>query len=230
MGEMLLCSHELAFVPYYIDSIALNVYSLEELCYYLIDNTDLVEPSFMDTDLIDWIRGELKLPQLADQLEEQKAAEGSLLEIVLVLLSGCNYCTKEEVNRIREILTDFEHKSEAECKKIRADRLLQKKRYHAAILEYKRLLAYPEVTGILAGNICHNMGSAYARLFSFREAADCYEEAYKMNQNPLSLQQKKIALQLEKGAVPRNKAEDTEFLTVQEQLTEWKEGYIKNCR
>lgn len=230
MGELLLCSHELAFVPYYIDSIALNVYSLEELCYYLIDNTDLIEPSFMDTELIDWIRRDLKLPSLAGQLEEQKVAGGSLLEFVLVLISGCNYCTEEEVNRIKEILTDFENKSEAECKKIRADRLLQKKRYHAAILEYKRLLAFPQITKNFAGNICHNMGTAYARLFSFREAADCYEKAYKMNQNPLSLQQEKIALQLEKGAVPRNKAEDTDLLTMKERLSEWKEGYRKSCR
>ena len=153
MGELLLCSHELAFVPYYIDSIALNIYSLEELCYYLIENTDLIEPSFMEEDLIDWIRSELKLPALANCLEKQKAENASLLEFVLLLVSGCNYCTEEEIGRIKEILTDFENKSEAECKKIRADRLLQKKRYHAAILEYKRLLTFPDVSGILAGNI-----------------------------------------------------------------------------
>ena len=35
MGELLLCGRELASVPYYIESISLNVYSLEEICYYL---------------------------------------------------------------------------------------------------------------------------------------------------------------------------------------------------
>lgn len=230
MGELLLCSHDLAFVPYYIDSIGLNIYSLEELCYYLVENTDLIEPSLMDADLVEWIRLELKLPALAGRLEKQKEENKSLLEFVLTLISGCNYCTGEETERIKAILTDFENKSEAECKKIRADRLLQKKRYHAAILEYKRLLAFPEVTGALAGDICHNMGTAYAGLFSFKEAADCYERAYEMNQNPHSFQQKKIALQLEKGAVPRNKEENEDFAMMKERLSEWKEAYLKSCR
>lgn len=230
MGELLLCSHDLAFVPYYIDSIALNVYSLEELCYYLAENADLIEPAFMTQDLIDWIRSELKLTALADCLQRQKEDGGSLLDFVLTLISGCNYCTGEETERIKEILTDFECKSEGECKKIRADRLLSKKRYHAAILEYKRLLTFPEVTGVLEGNICHNMGTAYAGLFSFGEAAECYDRAYKKNGNPLSLQQKKIALQLEKGAVPRNKEEKEDGPVMKERLSEWKEAYIKSCR
>lgn len=230
MGELLLCSHELAFVPYYIDSVALNVYSLEELCYCLIENTDLIEDSFMDEDFIDWIRTELKLPDLAGRLDQQKAENKGLPEFVLTLISGCDYCTQEETDRIKRILTDFENKSEAECKKIRADRLLQKKRYHAAILEYKRLLAFPETEGILAGNIFHNMGTAYAGLFSFGEAAACYGKAYEKNKNPLSLQQKKISLQLEKGAVPRVKEEEEDLLAVKERLPEWKEAYRKSCR
>ena len=69
MGKLLLCSHELASVPYYIENIALNVYSLEEMCCYLKHNIDLVEPSFMDDELIAWIRTELKMPSLADRLE-----------------------------------------------------------------------------------------------------------------------------------------------------------------
>ena len=36
MGELILCSHMLAAVPYYIDEASLNVYSLEELSYYIM--------------------------------------------------------------------------------------------------------------------------------------------------------------------------------------------------
>ena len=36
MGELILCSHPIAAMPYYIDNISLNVYSLEELCYYTL--------------------------------------------------------------------------------------------------------------------------------------------------------------------------------------------------
>ncbi len=65
MGELLLCSHGLASVPYYVESIALNVYSLEELCYFLKENIDLIEPSFMDRELAGWVETELHMPDLA---------------------------------------------------------------------------------------------------------------------------------------------------------------------
>ncbi|MDE6980006.1 MAG: hypothetical protein K2P60_01145, partial [Lachnospiraceae bacterium] len=61
MGELLLCSRELASIPYYIDAVSLNVYSLEEICYYLKHNKELVEPEFMDGELCEWIRQELKM-------------------------------------------------------------------------------------------------------------------------------------------------------------------------
>ena len=68
MGELLFCSRELASIPYYIDTISLNVYSLEEICYYLKHNIELVEPEFMDAELCEWIRQELKMNSLADKL------------------------------------------------------------------------------------------------------------------------------------------------------------------
>ena len=35
MGELILCSQQLAAMPYYIENVSLNVYSLDELCYYI---------------------------------------------------------------------------------------------------------------------------------------------------------------------------------------------------
>lgn len=47
MGELILCSHPIAAMPYYIDNISLNVYSLEELCYYIENHLYLIEADFM---------------------------------------------------------------------------------------------------------------------------------------------------------------------------------------
>ncbi len=159
MGELLLCGRELASVPYYIESISLNVYSLEEICYYLKEYIDLVEVSFMDKELIRWIGQELKQGELADKLTELKEQGGKLIEFVNAIVSGCNYCTPEECKTMAEKLAIFENKTEIECKKIRADRLLLKKRYDAAISEYTRLLNSAEVRGILSGNVYHNLGT-----------------------------------------------------------------------
>ena len=133
MGELLLCSHGLASVPYYVESIALNVYSLEELCYFLKENIDLIEPSFMDRELAGWVETELHMPDLAKSLYEKIQGGARLSEFIEVLVSGCSYCSREELEKMQQALTDFENKSETECRKIRADRLLLKKRYDAAI-------------------------------------------------------------------------------------------------
>ena len=47
MGELILCSHPIAAMPYYIDNISLNVYSLEQLCYYIENHLYLIEADFM---------------------------------------------------------------------------------------------------------------------------------------------------------------------------------------
>ncbi len=230
MGELLLCSHGLASVPYYIEDIALNVYSLEEMCCYLKQNIELVEPSFMDDELIYWIQTELKLLPLANRLQKLKSNGGSLSEFVKTLAEGCSYCTREEIDKMQEEVADFENKSETECRKIRADRLLQKKRYCAGIIEYKRLLDIPGVSGMLAGNIYHNLGTAYARLFFFQEAADCYKKAFERNKNPLSQKQQQMAEKLAGGMVLPVKAAAEDDVLPDDKIKQWKESYVRDCK
>lgn len=228
MGELLLCSREIASAPYYIETISLNVYSLEEICYYLKEYTDLVEITFMDEELIRWIREELKLQALAGQLAELNEQKGKLTEFVEAIVSACNYCTPEEAEGIQKKLAVFENKTEIECQKIRADRLLEKKHYQAGILSYQKLLREPEVTGEFAGDVYHNLGTAYAGLFLFEDAADCYEKAYSRNKNPLSGKQRRMALQLAAGIVPQAPAASAMGYEIPESALEtWKEAYLR---
>ena len=68
MGELILCSHSIAAMPYYIDSVSLNIYSLEELCYHMEEHLYLIEPDFMNEDLCSWIERELGDRKLASAL------------------------------------------------------------------------------------------------------------------------------------------------------------------
>lgn len=231
MGELLLCSREIASVPYYIETISLHVYSLEELCYYLMHNIDLVEPSFMEEELCDWIRQELKMPMLADKLLKLMQEGRGLAAFVTTLACGCNYCTREEILGMQQALKDFENKSEVECRKIRADRFLAKKKYAVCIPEYRRLLRSSEVSGLLEGNIWHNLGTAYAGLFSFEDAAECYGRAYAKNQNPASRTQQEAALKLADGmCVVRTEELETMSDGAQELVEQWTKQYLKSCK
>ncbi len=229
MGELLLCGRELASIPYYIETISLNVYSLEELCYYLKEYIDLVEISFVDEELIRWIESELKLPELSARLSEIREGGSGLLEFVSVIAGGCNYCTPEEIHKLQEKLAVFENKTEIECRKIRADRLLEKKRYQAAITAYKKLLGHPEAIGAFAGALYHNLGTAYAELFLFEDAAACYKKAYEKNQNPLSNKQRRAALQLAAGMMPHT-AEPVNSRIQESTFGEWREAYLRSSK
>ena len=192
MGELFICNEPIAALPYYIEGISWNVYSMEELCYYIEHNTYLLEKDFMNEELCTWIGKEVKNLKLAEQLRDIMRMDGRLSEFVLALLMECGYCPKDNIKEIIRVVTEMEEKSDFECNKLRADRLMEREKYLSSIYEYKRLLDSNEAgeqSKELIGNIWHNLGTAYARLFLFQEAIHCYEKAYALNENPESMKE-----------------------------------------
>ncbi len=192
MGELLICNEPIAALPYYIEGISWNVYSLEELCYYIENNTYLLEKDFMTEELCTWIGKEVKNLKLAEKLRDIMHMDGRLSEFVLTLLVECGYCPRETIKEILDVIREMEEKSDFECNKIRADRLMEKEKYLSSIYEYKSLLESNdagEQSKELLGNIWHNLGTAYSRLFLFGEAIHCYETAYSLNGNMESIKE-----------------------------------------
>ena len=190
MGELILCSHPIAAMPYYIDNISLNVYSLEELCYYIENHLYLIEADFMSEELCLWIGQELDEKDLAQSLRSVLLGNGSLSDFTELILRSCGYCSEDTIRHIRSVLLDMQNKSVFECSKIRADRYMESEKYVKAIHEYRKLLGMEEEckkNPVLEGNIRHNLGTACAELFLFDEAAANFLNAYRLNQNRESL-------------------------------------------
>lgn len=190
MGELLICHETIASLPYYAEGAGVNIYSMEELCYYIAGNTYILDASFMNEELCTWIEKQMGLYKLAEKLRDIMRSQGLLSNFVLAILEHTGYSTMQEMQDIILTLRQMEEKSDFECGKIRADQLMEKKKYLGAIYEYKRLLASGEAeqaSDLLVGNIWHNLGTAYARLFLFEEAARCYDRAYSLNQSGESL-------------------------------------------
>lgn len=190
MGELILCNQPLAALPYYLESAGLHIYSLEELCYYIENNQCLVGTELMSGELCGWVEKELGMKETAEMLHEICQKNGTLSEFVLCLLKASGYCSREKVQQIATYFQEMEHKSEYECGKIRADRYMQNGRYVNGIYEYRKLLQNEnEKNPVLIGAVWHNMGCAYAKLFLFKEAADCYQKAYEQNGSKESLRE-----------------------------------------
>ena len=61
MGQYLLCQ-KTAQMPYEIEEMGLHIYSAEELCYYIYHNLPMIDDSFINEALIEFIRKDLDMP------------------------------------------------------------------------------------------------------------------------------------------------------------------------
>ena len=192
MSELILCNEAIASMPYYIEGISINIYSIEELSYYILNNTFLLEKDFMNEELCNWIEKEARIPKLAMELREIVRSDGLLSDFVFLILKRSGYCNNTEVQEIIQNIRQMEEKSNFECDKIRADKLMENKKYLNAIYEYKRMLESEEAKkqdNILLGNINHNLGTAYARMFLFEDAQKYFSKAYSLSQKWESLRE-----------------------------------------
>lgn len=140
MGELLLCNEAIAAMPYFIEDVSLNLYSLEELSYYIMNNVYLIDRDFMNEELCTWISSEVKLPKLAAKLREIMHGNGPVSDFCLEILKESGYCTMQEIQQIIFAIRQMEQKTDFECSKIRADKLMENQKFLGAIYEYKRLL------------------------------------------------------------------------------------------
>ena len=190
MGELLLCNRSMAAMPYLIEELSLNIYSLEELCYVIEHHPYLMEKGFFDEALILWIEREIGEMELAEQLRQSKEKEAGIIKLVEQVLNATGYLNYSKALSVVSQIREMQHKSVFERRKIRADHYVENKKYVNAVLEYRRILQMEEEcrkNPLVCGNIWHNQGTAYARLFLFKEAKECFETAYKYHMNMESI-------------------------------------------
>ena len=89
MGELILCNRKETDVPYYLEQNMINIYSLEELNWYILNHTEYLDDSFVSDDLISWIAEELKDLELAGQLKEAVRKKMTLAKKVRLLTDAC---------------------------------------------------------------------------------------------------------------------------------------------
>ncbi len=163
--------------------MAINIYSLEELCYYVYNNIYLIGLDLFDEGLTNYIRNELEESELADQMDFLIEHRAGLSEMVTVLLRGVDYYSEEDIMQLKDVIDKLDMQNASERLKSRADNFLSNERYLAAIRNYE-MIAYGRRDINLKpgfyGDIWHNMGVAYARMFDFEDAMTCFKYAYEL--------------------------------------------------
>lgn len=179
MGKVLLCVGKYAKNPYFVEKVYINVYSIEEFCYCMIQNIHMIDREIMDTRLIDWVSGECGLLELGEQLLERMSEEHTVSEFLGYILEYTGYGTEKEIDWVKDELTNGVGLSVYEKKKLRADYFAQSRKYVLALKLYDVLIEeLPELEKSLKARVYHNRGVIHAELFQFLRAAESFRLAY----------------------------------------------------
>ena len=183
MSGYILCQVKKAEKPFYIENISTNIYSIEELCYYLYNNLYLVDSSLISSKLCTWLEEELELPKLAAKLKPYIGREAGLEEVLYPIFKEINYLAYEELKTLNGRIEARKREPEEIREKRKGDALMENRMYVNALRVYQKLLEHggKGITGEMRERILHNQGCAYSYLFQMDKALDCFWKAWKEN-------------------------------------------------
>ncbi len=190
MGSLILCHKKRAVQPYEITRVHLRVYTIEELCYYVCNNLYLIDNTFMNRRLCDWIGKELEMNKLSMQLHEELSKNCTEVQFVLTLLRGSNIYAVSEINKVQAVLDQLQNQKEVQKAKYKADTLLGSGEYSAAVLVYQSIINQKwddSMETSFYGKVYACLGTAYGRQFLYEEACAAYKEAYRFLGDPAVL-------------------------------------------
>lgn len=186
MSGYILCQTKKAEAPYFIENISTNIYSLEELCYYLYHNLYLVDKTIINERLCTWIQEELELPKLAAKLRPHMGKFASAEDVLYPVFKEINYLSYEELRILNGQLAKLDAEAPAVREKRKGDSLVENGMYVNAIRVYEKLLQRDDLDKISPGlreNVYYNLGCACSYLFQMEKAADCFWKAYEGSQS-----------------------------------------------
>ena len=112
MSGYILCQVKRAKNPYYISNISTNIYSIEELCYYLYHNIYLLDETIINEQLLVWMKEELHLRRLYQRLYVLLEEKKNIGEFILPIFKEINYLSHDQFREMNERLKRFEEQPE----------------------------------------------------------------------------------------------------------------------
>lgn len=178
---VVVCERRAAVKGYYISSLDISIYTIEELCYLIYSNPILVMQDFLNEKLFDFISDFLMNKELAVYLHRMYKENKNNDELLVYILEKSSLYAREEVARYKNELLKYRKLTKGEFLKLQADYMFSIKNYFKAISLYEKIFSLPKDKSInlkFLASIYNNIGSAYAALFNFDKAYMNYSLAY----------------------------------------------------
>lgn len=184
---MLVKCGKISSVPYYIDALDINVYSLEELNYFVFNHVNLVYREFFCGELYSYIENELERGDISAELRRLEAAGTTIQELILTFFGKSGYYRAEDMQRIAPLLADIDVMSRQQRLVIEADSYFKAGRLDSALRIYHDILRQQDESGedsSFFARIAFSIGVIYAKLFMSKNANSYFEKAYELYPDP----------------------------------------------
>lgn len=197
MGKLILCHETKAKNPFYIRCIEKNIYTIEELCYFLYNEIYFVEEFYDWSELAGWLKHEMKMDELATKLQRLVVGFDTKLQMVLLILEHSRYLSGEELIEYENKLEQA-HKSTGVMRhKKRADYLVKMGKYTQAVEKYTQIIKQEKSTdNNIMAEVYHNLGVVYGYMFHFEKAAKFFLKSFSLVPSSESIKQYKLSLKL----------------------------------
>lgn len=220
MNNVCLCVGKYAKNPFYVKLSDIYLYSMEELCYYFLERVHLLDESVISSELVEWIRNECELGELADELELCVRKRVSASVFVTTILERTGMYDESTGKRVERILKEQASLTTAQRYKKRAEYLYGQGRFRQALAIYSELLDYlPESDIEQRAQLYYNMASIYAMDFAYAEAAEIYRQSYLLS----PARQTRLSLILAK----KMSLSDYAFGSFQRENPGWEEDFAR---
>ena len=177
---MLQLAGKLSEKPYYIEAINMDVYSLEEINYFIYNHMNLVYRDFFCGSLFDYIEYELGQRALAGQLRVMDKAGSGVRDFISYILSESGYYDADELGKVFGFVMNMDNISNPQRRRVDADNLFKKEKYYAARSIYLEILRdrSKEENDEFYADVAFFAGLCCANLFLEKNALSCFERAY----------------------------------------------------
>ena len=106
MNNVCLCTGNYAKNPFYLKFSDISLYSIEELCYYFMERVHLLDDSVVSAELVNWIRHECGLTELADELEGYVRKHVSVAAFVSTVFERTGMYDSSTIRQVDRILKE----------------------------------------------------------------------------------------------------------------------------
>lgn len=199
MGSLILCTGKRAEVPFVFPGSHRELYTIEELCYFIYNHIDTMTDDMFDRSLVQWLGGQEELREVSWKMERLIDHHNSLKDKVITLLCACDYYREKEIRDLLLVMNQLEAMSFPERCRQKGIRLLEKGRYKEAESFFQKLLkpeAAKQFTPEEYGDILHNLAVVHIHTASYGEAAKEFKASYERNHRRETLRQYLTALKL----------------------------------